>query len=378
LVSKNNDRIEGQKMTEDQNQPEVSEQQTSSDGSSNKGIAIAVLVSLVVIIGLLAFLLFGMNDSGDGTDSGEGGEGGVGQPGVIVPTAQPGSPSFTVVAPDGANIRVGPGTDYASVGVLAVGTSGQVTGTSVDSKWIVILAPQAPKSQGWVAAGLVTVENMDSVPIVPPPGEVATVTPVPNEPIILFSADETTIAAGECTSLRWKVENVSEVYVYPAGEKWDEYPVAGQGSQEVCPETSTVYEMRVILNDGNTVLRELTVEVVGGEEDPLARTGWQLASFAGNQVPLPETTITLSFDAAGNVNGNAGCNDYNTVYTVSRDQLAFGPISSTQKLCDEAIDAQEALYIFALTETVSYMLDGNQLILYDANGIELLRYNRIG
>jgi heat shock protein HslJ len=280
-------------MTQDNSQPESSQQQAASSGSSNKGLAIAVVVALVVIIGLLAFLLVGQNGGGD-AGSGEGGDGGAMGPGVVVPTPRPDSPSFTVIAPDGANIRVGPGTDYASLGAMTKGTSGQVVGISEDSKWIVIHVPQGPNGQGWVSAGLVEVTNAGSVPVLPPPGQASTPAPSPDE------------------------------------------------------------------------------------SATLAGTNWQLDSFSGSQAPLPETAITLSFDVEGNANGSAGCNNYNTVYTANQGQLAFGPISSTQKLCDEAINAQEALYIFALEETESYMLDGSQLILYDASGTEQLRYNRIG
>ena len=201
-------------MTEDPSRPETNQQQTTPSGSNNKGLVIAVIIALIVIIGLLAFLLLGQDDGGD-NGSGEGGDGGAGQPGVVVPTPQPGSPSFTVIAPDGANIRVGPGTDYASLGAMTMGTSGQVVGVSEDSKWIVIHVPQGPNGQGWVSAGLVKVENIGSVPILPPPGQASTPAPSPNEPATL------------------------------------------------------------------------------------AGTNWQLTSFSGSQAPLPGTTITLAFDAAG-------------------------------------------------------------------------------
>jgi len=280
-------------MTEDPSRPETNQQQTTSSGSSNKGLAIAVIIALVVIIGLLAFLLVGQNGGGD-AGSGEGGDGGAGQPGVVVPTPQPGSPSFTVIAPDGANIRVGPGTDYASLGVMTMGTSGQVVGISEDSKWIVIHVPQGSNGQGWVSAGLVKVENIGSVPILPPPGQASTPAPSPNEPATL------------------------------------------------------------------------------------AGTNWQLTSFSGSQAPLPGTTITLAFDAAGGASGNAGCNDYNSAYTVSGEQLTFGPLSTTQKSCAEDINGQETFYIFALPETTTYAIDSNQLVLYGAGGEEILRFNRLG
>lgn len=342
--------------------------------SSNTWLIVGLVIAGIAVIALLFFLVAGRGSGGTTPDPGPGG--GEGSAGMVIPTPLPGSPSFTVAAPDGANVRTGPSTDFAIIGALTTGTTGQVTGITADDSWLQILAPQGPNGQGWLSAGLVSVENMVNVPVVPPEGVEPTATP---EVLLLFTVDQSPIAAGECTSLRWKVENVSEVYVYPQGEQWQDYPVAGEGSQEVCPEATTIYEMRVVQTDGNVVTQEVVVEVAGAEvENPLAGSSWQLAFFAGDQVPLPDTTITLAFDGADIAAGNAGCNDYNAVYTVSANQLTFGPATTTQKLCGEELDAQEAFYLFALEATSTYALDGNQLIFYDIDGAETLRFNRLG
>ena len=39
-------------------------------------------------------------------------------------------------------------------------------------------------------------------------------------PIINFTADTTLIRPGECTTLRWHVEGVREVYFFAKGEGW--------------------------------------------------------------------------------------------------------------------------------------------------------------
>ena len=50
----------------------------------------------------------------------------------------------------------------------------------------------------------------DCSPLAPQPTAAPTATPSPN---IKFWADSTTIKAGQCTTLRWDVTNVREVYV---------------------------------------------------------------------------------------------------------------------------------------------------------------------
>jgi heat shock protein HslJ len=352
--------------------------------STNMALIIGLVIAVLAVIALVVFIMNGQDGGSGGegestpiataTDAGGGEEG---PAGMVIPTPLPGSPSFTVVASDGANVRSGPNTDQAIIGTLAPGTAGQVTGITQDGTWLQILAPQAPNSQGWVSAGLVQVENMGNVPVIPPP-DGPTPTPLP-EALLLFTVDQSPIAQGECTNLRWKVENVSEVYVYAQGDRWQNNPVAGEGSQEVCPVETTVYEMRVVQTDGNVVTQQVVVEVIPEvAENPLAGTNWQLASFSGNQAMLPGTTITLSFDDAGSVAGNGGCNDYNGAYTVNGDQLTVGPLATTQQICEEDVMAQETLYIFALPEVATYVVDSSQLILYNAEGSEILRYNRIG
>jgi 4-amino-4-deoxy-L-arabinose transferase-like glycosyltransferase len=73
-------------------------------------------------------------------------------------------------------------------------------------------------------------------------------------PSITFSADDAAISEGDCTRLRWEVENVREVYLDGAG-------VIGQGDLEVCPTATTNYELEAIQLDGETAVNRVNVEV---------------------------------------------------------------------------------------------------------------------
>jgi hypothetical protein len=83
----------------------------------------------------------------------------------------------------------------------------------------------------------------------------AVVAVTPSEPpSIHFWADESVVSRGACTSLRWDVENVREVYLQGAG-------VVGQGDREVCPTADGVYELRVVHRDGTETRRVVNVAV---------------------------------------------------------------------------------------------------------------------
>lgn len=80
-----------------------------------------------------------------------------------------------------------------------------------------------------------------------------TFTPVPTPPPeISFRADRKDLGPGECTTLRWDVEYVREVYL-------DGGDVTGHGTREVCPSASTTYTLRVVLLEGGEEIRTVTV-----------------------------------------------------------------------------------------------------------------------
>ncbi len=135
------------------------------EGSTTTRILIVVILAgALCILALLCILVLGLL----GVIPGLGGtEPDVGGGAVVIPTAAPGVP--TVTADANVNIRSGPGTEYAVIGILAQGTSAEVIGISPDSTWWVIRYPAGPNGQGWVAAQFVTAENTENVPVIPPP-----------------------------------------------------------------------------------------------------------------------------------------------------------------------------------------------------------------
>jgi len=140
-------------------------------------------------------------------------------------------------------------------------------------------APGAPITLQWSASnvGSLFLDGLGEVPVngeqvvnpsqtttyrfrgIGPSGEIpCTVTVAVAEPArtaaIEFWADTRVVDRGECTTLRWDVRNVRQVYVESDG-------VVGQGSRQVCPSSSTTYTLRAVTDQGDEY-RYVTVDVI--------------------------------------------------------------------------------------------------------------------
>lgn len=78
----------------------------------------------------------------------------------------------------------------------------------------------------------------------PVPTATPTDTPLP-PPSVSVSVSPTTIVAGQCAELSWRVEYVRAVYLDGQG-------VGGTGSRSVCPTQSQIYELRVVSASGES------------------------------------------------------------------------------------------------------------------------------
>jgi tetratricopeptide (TPR) repeat protein len=75
---------------------------------------------------------------------------------------------------------------------------------------------------------------------------------------------ESDLEPGECTWLQWEVDYVREVYLEGKG-------VIGPGHRQVCPQTTTRFELEVIHRDGTVTWHTVEIEVAGHEQSTWAR-----------------------------------------------------------------------------------------------------------
>ncbi len=339
-----------------------------------------------------------------------------------VPPSLPTTPWARVTMPPGINVHAGPGVDYPVIGFARDGDEGEIVGRDADWRWWAVALPSAPDGIGWVSADLVLAMNVENVavidapppPVVPtdaaptplppstatplPPAQAtstplppptATVTPLPPTatptPLppptatpaaqISFWADRTSIEQGQCTALRWSVENVQGVWVYPRGERYYRFPRAGHGSEQVCPVRTTTYEMRVLLRDGATTFREVTINVAGPPPtvapspvpDPLAGTRWDVVNYNNGQgalvTLLDGSRIALDFSTDRQVSGNSGCNNFFTSYQLNNNSITIGRPATTSLSCaePEGVMEQEAEFLASLEQAATFRIDGDRL-----------------
>jgi heat shock protein HslJ len=198
--------------------------------------------------------------------------------------------------------------------------------------------------------------------------------PTAVEPAIAFWADRTQITQGECATLRWSVENIQAVWVYPQGQNFENFPVTGDGSRQVCPSQTMTYEMRVQLRDESVSTNQVQIDVNPG--NPLANTRWVLSSFGESQ-PIIGNPPTIAFGNGNFVDGFGGCNTFWGNYSVFEGGgLAISVATQSLVACDAAVTAQETRYMQALQNTSSYEISQDNLILRDTGGVETLRFLR--
>ncbi len=194
------------------------------------------------------------------------------QPGVqpTGPTAPLATATTAVAVPDGVvnsvrlNVRQNPGEGATILTSIPQGTPVDVLGRHPSAPWIQVQLQNG--TIGWVYQPFVTLSiDLNSVPFVqaqfiaPPPTStpaptVAPTTAGPQQAIIEFWADRTTIAPGQCANLSWRVEFIREVYFQGA-------PAVGQETRQVCPSATTTYNLRVIRTDGVEDNRYITITV---------------------------------------------------------------------------------------------------------------------
>lgn len=105
----------------------------------------------------------------------------------------------------------------------------------------------------------------------------------------------------------------------------------------------------------------------------LWRTPWQLDSMTmqgdAAYVPVEGSLITLTFGSDGTMGGSAGCNQYGGRYILDANTLTFTEVVSTLMACvDDAVMAQESMYLNAIYGVTGYTLEDGQLTLVTPDG----------
>ena len=104
---------------------------------------------------------------------------------TIAPTS---TPSMILASPKDqpVNCRFGPATSYAIIGALLLGRQAEVIGRNTDSTWWYVRNPSDPSTSCWLSAEfVVTVGDVQSLPVVGPPEIMVTGISVSIEPSVI-------------------------------------------------------------------------------------------------------------------------------------------------------------------------------------------------
>ena len=113
-----------------------------------------------------------------------------------------------------------------------------------------------------------------------------TFTPVPPSntpaPASIFTADKTSLTAGECATLTWDIQGVKALFL-------DKDPITGTGTKKVCPTISTSYDIAVTNTNGNIDHKVVTITVAQISATP-TKTSAPITNTPTAK-PLPATVI---------------------------------------------------------------------------------------
>ena len=161
-----------------------------------------------------------------------------------------------------------------------------------------------------------------TVPGAPTPTPAPTQTPVPG---ISFTANPTTITAGESVLFQWSTSNVQAVFFYRDGQDWQNHGVAGVGQSTEFPPQTMNYYLRVVLQNNEVQIRTITISVNPAAGAPV------INSFSASPASiLVNQCVNVSWSVSGQVNRV-------TLLINNSPVWDYAPVSGTHQDCPTTI-----------------------------------------
>jgi heat shock protein HslJ len=165
----------------------------------------------------------------------------------------------------------------------------------------------------------------------------------------------------------------------------DNAPLSGNESDCLNQAGIVNYRLEAYNAAGQATFQDASVNVSQPPPtNPLLGTSWLLLYYNNGQdglvSTLAGTTVSLSFMSDTALSGSSGCNNYQSSYNVSGNQISVGGIAGGQVFCDspEGIMQQEGQYLGLLASAATFQLSGSgasaTLDIYNANGQRILSF----
>ena len=107
--------------------------------------------------------------------------------------------------------------------------------------------------------------------------------------------------------------------------------------------------------------------------DQLTDVAWRLTNLGEMNVE-PDTRMSIRFEVAGKMGGDAGCNRFFGSYELTEGKLVFGPVAATRMACPEPDNSLEISFLEALSTTSTAARAESRLALKDEQGLTVLKF----
>ena len=116
---------------------------------------------------------------------------------------------------------------------------------------------------------------------------------------------------------------------------------------------------------------------VGNEQHPLVGTQWNLVALNGKDIGNDFALRPfITFDSAGAVQGNLGCNTFFGTYTATKKhKMTVNFEGSTKRLCTQ-MDVERNFIKALKLDITRYQIEGNELILFTEKD-EVMRFTGV-
>lgn len=130
-------------------------------------------------------------------------------------------------------------------------------------------------------------------------------------PTYSFSAADTSIRAGDCTQLYWSVDGAQDVYFEG---NW----VEADSSAQICPDSTTTYQLTIEGEDGEVYIRSLTVDVEQSSAQSSSSGGSKSGSNSTCEGTANDSNVNIRSGPNGDIIGCClGAGDEVTIYEVN-------------------------------------------------------------
>jgi heat shock protein HslJ len=98
---------------------------------------------------------------------------------------------------------------------------------------------------------------------------------------------------------------------------------------------------------------------------------WQLLSHGSPSSQAPaaaDVDAFIEFGEDGQLSGNVGCNGFGGEYEVEGEVITFSSMIATEMFCEGPVGEQEATTFAVLSESATFVRDGDTLTITSADG----------